>query len=230
MLSIARSRLSLPIQCLFVLLNGAGLVCGITYNASTPDLYPNNAHHKMGWVATWMVVAEVLMGALFAVAGRHPLDSKSENVPRSSRHARQLSEQAAFIPVRTNSVDEDDFVYHHSAGPSSPAASAGADTLQEDDAGDEQNEKFLEHDSDENENVQVGYVQRCLRSLPRVDRFLSNSVTSRKKLMKALGIAHVVIERTILLLGFAVISTGGVTYGGIMVRAQFASLLLERPT
>ncbi|RAL61993.1 hypothetical protein DID88_002482 [Monilinia fructigena] len=46
MLSISRSRLSLPTQFVFLALNGGGLFCSVIYNAATPDLYPNNAHHK----------------------------------------------------------------------------------------------------------------------------------------------------------------------------------------
>lgn len=181
----------------------------------------------MGWVAAWMMGAEVLMGSLFAFAGRHPMDYKTVDQHRNRGHAPTYSEQADFIPIRTNSIDGDDMDNHHSAGLDSPTSS-GAESLRETVTEDEQKERFLNHDNDETGNTQVGYVQRCLRLLPYVNEFLSNSVTPRKGLMKALGIAHIVIERTILILGFAVISTGAVTYGGIMVRYQAPTPLPHR--
>jgi len=69
MLSIARSRLAVPTQLLFLALNGCGIFFGIFYNVDTPDLYANNAHHKIGWIATWVMTAQVAMSLLFAFSG-----------------------------------------------------------------------------------------------------------------------------------------------------------------
>lgn len=52
MLSLARSRYRLTAQLVFLAVNGGGVLLGTVYNANTPDLYPNNAHHKLGWIVT----------------------------------------------------------------------------------------------------------------------------------------------------------------------------------
>jgi hypothetical protein len=62
MFSIAQSRFTIPSQAIFFILNAVGLFLGTVYNANTPDLYENNAHHKMGWIFTWMAAAWVIMG------------------------------------------------------------------------------------------------------------------------------------------------------------------------
>ncbi|KAF4594478.1 putative membrane protein C3B8.06 [Ophiocordyceps camponoti-floridani] len=61
MLSLAGSRFTLLSQYWFLGLNALGLVFGIIYNAQTPDLYPNNAHGKIGWIITMVASAQVLM-------------------------------------------------------------------------------------------------------------------------------------------------------------------------
>ena len=69
MLSLARSRYRLTAQLVFLAVNGGGVLLGTIYNASTPDLYPNNAHHKLGWIVTWTVCAQVVVGLLSSVVG-----------------------------------------------------------------------------------------------------------------------------------------------------------------
>merc|ERR1712036_46068 len=68
--SVAQSRFALPSQVVFFLANAVGLVLGTIYNANTPDLYENNAHHKMGWVFTWFAAAWIILGVLNIYAGR----------------------------------------------------------------------------------------------------------------------------------------------------------------
>ncbi|PNH27736.1 hypothetical protein VD0002_g10084 [Verticillium dahliae] len=62
MLSLARSRYTLASQSVFLAFNALGVLVGAIYNAATPDLYPNNAHHKAGWVFTWIALAQVCIG------------------------------------------------------------------------------------------------------------------------------------------------------------------------
>ncbi|KAL8289923.1 hypothetical protein RB600_005082 [Gaeumannomyces tritici] len=64
MFSIARSRHTLVVQLIFAAVNGAGLVLGTVYNDGTPDLYPGNAHHGLGWALTAALCAQVAVGAL----------------------------------------------------------------------------------------------------------------------------------------------------------------------
>ncbi len=100
MLSLARSRYTLPAQLVFLSANGGGVLFSAIYNASTPDLYPNNAHHKVGWIATWVVSAQVVIGLLARVAGA--LKGKDS----SSGNGVSSSERRAFIPVSMQALAE----------------------------------------------------------------------------------------------------------------------------
>jgi len=46
MLSIARSRLVLPVQLLFLAVNAFALMLGVVHARATPDLYANDSHCK----------------------------------------------------------------------------------------------------------------------------------------------------------------------------------------
>ncbi|KAK7744332.1 hypothetical protein SLS62_010235 [Diatrype stigma] len=107
MFSIARSRYTLPTQFVFLATNAIGVVVGVVYNAKTPDLYPNNAHHKLGWLVTWVVCAQVLVGLVGRVAGV----MGARNTGRGGKGTRGLSkeERQGFIPVSTEAMAE-----HHS--------------------------------------------------------------------------------------------------------------------
>lgn len=50
MFHIAKSSLLIPTYLAFNAMAIAGTFFGFVYNVSTPDLYENNAHHKMGWI------------------------------------------------------------------------------------------------------------------------------------------------------------------------------------
>ena len=69
MLSLARSRYTLPAQLVFSASNGLGVFLGIVYNRKTPDLYPNNAHHKIGWIITVVVGVHVFLHLLDRITG-----------------------------------------------------------------------------------------------------------------------------------------------------------------
>lgn len=102
MLSLARSRYTLAAQFLFTAVNAAGVLLAIIYDANTPDLYPNNAHHKLGWVVTWIAAAQLLISVLSRVAGA--LGRKGDR--DSSAH-----ERASFIPVSTEAIAEHESLF-----------------------------------------------------------------------------------------------------------------------
>ncbi|TWU78071.1 hypothetical protein ED733_006959 [Metarhizium rileyi] len=64
MLSIAKSRLTLVVHFVFLAVNASGVLLSVMYNSQTPDLYPNNAHHKIGWIITAAMSAQVLVHLL----------------------------------------------------------------------------------------------------------------------------------------------------------------------
>src|ERR1700761_4039258 len=62
MFSIARSRYSLFLNLGFLVVNGLGFFFGMVYNMNTPDLYENNAHHKIGWIFSIFALVWVVLG------------------------------------------------------------------------------------------------------------------------------------------------------------------------
>lgn len=214
MLSIARSRFALPTQFLFLVFNAFGLLIGIIYNSQTPDLYENNAHHKIGWIATWVVSAQVIMSLIFAYAGRG--------------ESAKAYEQAAFLPVSTDEITESphsypsgirhDYRWSRDSGqgternsssihsrPGSPSCSS---PLSE------------EYDSFEKPEPPVPELpaRRGWLHSTFVDRFLASRVPRlvSSRVLRVLSAVYMVIDRVILPFGFVTIATGAVTYGGIM--------------
>ncbi|PWY88444.1 integral membrane protein [Aspergillus heteromorphus CBS 117.55] len=215
MFSIAHSRFALPSQFLFLVLNAVGLLIGIIYNSQTPDLYENNAHHKIGWIATWVMSAQVIMSLIFAYAGRAETESSSY-------------EQAAFLPVSTDEMAESPQSYpagiRHSyrwsrdsgqgternssslhSRPGSPSCGSPSDEYD----GFEKPEDSLPESSSK--------PRGCFR-VPFADRFLASRVPRMVsgRVVRILSIIYNVIDRIILPFGFVAIATGGVTYGGLM--------------
>ena len=213
MISAARSKLAIPVQFIFLVVNGLGIFTSIVYDAKTPDLYPNNAHHKIGWAVTWIAVVWVLLGfvSLFnvqknVIPASHPMTTDNmtqyqrlnnydhnmhEERNRASRDSGQETERNSDTlcgPSRTNSETS---ILHKPEQASDEANGA-----------------------DEGQDVGEG---SGLISNSRVDQFLSRKVprVSAGRTLTALKISYVVLERIQILLGFLAITTGIVTWWGI---------------
>jgi len=89
MLSISRSKYTLSVQSVFLTLNAIGVLLATIYNASTPDLYPNNSHHKLGWLLTCIMGFQVFLGIVGTYAG----DERKR-------------ERGGFIPISTEAMAE----------------------------------------------------------------------------------------------------------------------------
>ncbi|RAH74778.1 Ytp1 family protein [Aspergillus aculeatinus CBS 121060] len=214
MLSVGRSRFALPSQFLFLVLNAVGMLVGIIYNSQTPDLYENNAHHKIGWIATWVISAQVIMSLIFAYAGRGETEDSSY-------------ERAAFLPVST-----DEMADSHDTFPTGPRHSYrwSRDSGQ----GTERNSSSIhcpespscasasdEYDGFEKPEDPVPdnppQSHRPMR-IPIIDRFLASRVPGMvsNRVLRVLSVIYKIIDRIILPFGFVALVTGFVTYGGIM--------------
>src|SRR5579859_2433829 len=68
MLGVAQSSFHIPVQIAFLVMTTIGIIFAIIYNSATPDFYENNAHHKIGWVIVWMLVAQIASGMIRGVA------------------------------------------------------------------------------------------------------------------------------------------------------------------
>ncbi|KAJ5088747.1 hypothetical protein N7456_012363 [Penicillium angulare] len=210
MLSIARSRLALPSQFLFTLINAFGLLFGIIYNSQTPDLYENNVHHKIGWVITWVVSGQVILSLIFAYAGRGDSNSTSNSY-----------EETVFLPVAT---DE-----HQHTFPTGPLhryrwsrdSGQGTESNSSIHSPGSPCESAADYDDGFEKPEEPLRTQTTTRSWLHssfVDRFLSNRVPGMvsNRVLRGLNLVYNIIDRIILPFGFVAIATGGVTYGGIM--------------
>ena len=215
MLSIARSRLALPTQLSFLGLHAVGLSLGTVYTIKTPDLYENNAHNNIGWMVTWIVVAQCIIGLVDLAANfKQPLDINTE-------------EQSAFLPISTQALAQDHATYssldeyrysrdsgHYTASEASLSQSVPSMQDQEN----EEQQKFLE------------YQQPCAETSAKYTNkqaFLGNTKARRaaiciatvisRRTMRALTIIYNAIDCVSLLLGFVAVVSGLVVYGGVFV-------------
>ncbi|RDW85428.1 hypothetical protein BP5796_03753 [Coleophoma crateriformis] len=60
--SVARSHLTVAAQLVFLSINALGVLIGIIYNRSTPNLYEHGKHGTVGYIITLLVFAWVFLG------------------------------------------------------------------------------------------------------------------------------------------------------------------------
>jgi hypothetical protein len=218
MFSISRSKLAFPTQVVFLVLNGLGVVSGTIYNVRTEDLYKNNAHHKIGWVATWTMTAQVAMSLIFVHSGRLRVRPISQG------------EQAAVLPIsveataRHNMRPYSDYRWSGDSGqgterssmhnsrdisPTDPGGRDGLGPYSKPEAALDEEDDELESRSNRHGFIRNHIVDKCL------SRRLPSMFSSR--LLKTFEVLHDATDRTILILGFIAFTTGGVTYAGIFV-------------
>ncbi|KKZ66180.1 hypothetical protein EMCG_08066 [[Emmonsia] crescens] len=220
MLSIARSRLALPAQFIFLIVNAFGLLLAVVYNSQAPNLYENNVHHKIGWIATGVMFAEVILALLFAYSGGRGTDT----------HAGPSYERVAFLPVPTTGPQNETYLagpYHQYrwSGDSGQGTERNSSSLRSRSSSPERgrrmsrpgdSDEFGEKPDDEMNNRERPAANRFFwAGFP--DKFLARRVPGllSKRALNIMKVFYVIIERTILILGFIAIASGAVVYGGI---------------
>lgn len=218
-------------QFLFLAINGVAVVLATFYNVNTPDLYENNAHHKVGWIATWVMTAQTVMSLLFLYSGR-------------TRKTQTLSsEREAFLPISAANMDQHNLDspyrdYRWSADSGSPTGRSSTTLNSPRDispANPFRLSKEIDRDEetgDEDEEdlpmpMPMPASTSAFRSRFRiraVDAFLSNKVPGMfsHKLHKVAETGYEVVDRTILILGYIAILTGIVTFAGWFVSSPMA--------
>jgi hypothetical protein len=207
MLSIARSRFALPSQFVFMLCNAFGLLFGIIDNEQTPDLYENNAHHKVGWIITWVVSTQLILSLIFLYAGRG--ESKTES---------RSFERATFLPVATDDYEHVFLttpMHEYSwlqdsgqgTGPNSPSQSPASPSCES---------PQFEKPEDDVSSETTG-PRRWIKST-FLDRFLPRIVPGMisNRVLPIFYVVYKVTDRIILPFGFFAMATGAVSYCGIM--------------
>ena len=228
MFSVARSRIALPVQFLFLALNGFGVLFGTVYNINTPDLYENNAHHKVGWVATWVMTAQVIMSLLFTYSRR------------GKPSASPAGEHATFLPMSVENIAQHNmqpYTDHRWSGDSgqgtersstafnsreaSPIGPHRRDTL--DDFEKPEPSQPDSEDGDDDRDLQhtqprFSWLSNKLR-INFSAKYLSAQFPSSlsPKILRVAEVLYETVDRTILILGFITLLSGGVTYAGIFV-------------
>lgn len=214
MLSLARSRYTLLSQLCFTVINGVGIFLATLYNAQTPDLYPNNAHHNVGWVATWLAFAQLVVTMLSRVA----CQTKGPTTGLAT------SERDVLLPITTPSHGgEEAQNYAHfrdyrlsddearSSGSALSRRSSSFSTMIDDEEGlpMPSPHKEYEHEEEEDELVEqhLGSSHVCGAWTKRAVSVISSRIWSY------VTFAYKAVDRTILLLGFVALTTGTATLG-----------------
>ncbi|KAE8450051.1 hypothetical protein EG329_007190 [Mollisiaceae sp. DMI_Dod_QoI] len=198
MISIARSRYTLAVQFLFLIVNAIGVFLVTIYNASTPDLYPNNAHHKLGWILTWVVSAQVVLGVISAYAGRKD-DNRGSFMPVSTEamaeHQRRQAEMYRFSNDSGQGTE-----------PNTESLRSQSISSIHSDLPDAQHE----HEDEEHEE------KHGLMHGSKVDNYLKTKipVMLSSRVLKVFEFFYNAVDRLILILGFIGFTTGIITYGG----------------
>ncbi|KAF4632663.1 hypothetical protein G7Y89_g5460 [Cudoniella acicularis] len=217
MLSISRSRHTLPVQFLFLATNGTGIFLVTIYNASTPDLYPNNAHHKIGWILTWVVCAQAVIGVVSAYTRR--------------KQNGRGGERAAFIPISTaaiaehqrlhNTRSEDPYRFSNDSGQGTePNTESLRSHSISSTSSDQQPLPELQHEEDDEREEKSGIMHGG-----RLDRFLSRKIPGllSSRMLRIFQFFYNVIDRIVLIFGFVALTTGFVTYGGLFIGPEVFS-------
>jgi hypothetical protein len=220
MLSVARSRWTLPAQGLFHVLSGLGVLTGFVYNHATEDLYEGNAHHPLGWVLTSFAVAWTILSVYTSLSRRR--DGSEQQSTQPTRDAdvsnemqygyfeqynddlspTRMSRDSGLGNSRQNSQDS----IMQKKGQNSPlyplAENVDLDDEEKDTAPETRGFLGLGRASVRSSGV----LQKTNRRVSAVARFF-----------------EVILEKTLLILGFVALATGFVTYGGIFRDRQVFS-------
>ena len=186
-----------------MVVNASGLLFGIIYNDQTPDLYVNNAHHKLGWAASCVVGAQVILALLLTYAGRGDVGST----------ATYEHNHAAFLPVSTDDHDDQYRVHQHRWSRDSGQETDSNSSIHSPRS---PSESHADYDGFEKPElpkfVTLGLHENA------VSRFLSKRLLGLmpRSALRGLNLVYNIVDRVVLPLGFAAIATGAVTYGGIM--------------
>lgn len=217
-LSAARTKLAIPVQSLFLLLNGVGILTSIVYDVKTPDLYENNAHHKIGWAVTWIAMVWVLLSLLNSFSLRKS-QTTTDTLSSDQMTSQAMAEYQRLQDYQAQSCRWSDDSGHGTERSSASLCFDSRSTSQDDihqkyeppqTPEDEEHDNYDEHDDRE---------QQGLINHSAIDRMLSRRVPriSSARISTGLNIIRVVLERCQPILAFLAICTGAVTWGGLFV-------------
>lgn len=199
-----------------------GIAVGTVYNSKTPKLYENNAHHGLGWVVTWVVVAQMLMGVVTAYAGHGrgniATHDEHESLLPVSIEAMAKQHQFHAVPQAHGYRCSND----SGQGTEMPSSSSGSPSLSSiEEANDPRSigsRRSLYDLSDDDPNGSMDEKQGPLHGR-RIYRVLLQRVSGllSARLLGLIDLINNGLDRIILVLGFVAIITGISTYYGLFV-------------
>lgn len=217
MLSLTSSRFTLPVQFAFLGTNALAILLVTIYNAQTPDLYPGNAHHTIGWIVTCVVSAHVAVNLAGSIA---------RAVNNYRRGNSNVEEEHAFMPVAMDAghqfqsqrlvgghrLSDDDSGQSFEHSTESLRSDSGSTHIGED-------EDFAHHHKEYDENDEEQSLQQMPSTTPKAigawTVVLSKVVSGR--LWRYVDIGYKIVDRIILPFGFVTFATGIVAYGRFFV-------------
>ena len=214
MISIARYKRTFLAQMIFLATNAVGVFFGVVYNAQTPELYENNAHRKIGLVATCLAFAQAIVGLLVF-------------------YGRATRQEEEYHDVRYDKVSETHqpsaYRYSRDSGTGTEPESSrtpplGSPSDEEFDAGAERF-KLNQADLDEINNEEHGLLGES-----KIDQYLSEKVKliATRPVLRVTGVVYEFLDRTILIMAFIAITSGIATYGGHFVSLGPPPFLFKR--
>lgn len=217
MFSLARSRYTLGVQFVFLATNALSILLVTIYNSKTPDLYPGNAHHHIGWIVTWVVSAQTLVGLVGWIAGAV-----------KAKKVRHSAEAHAFIPASAEAhqfFSSDGYRLSDDSGQGTEPTteslrSNSVSTLAE--PGEAQahaHGHHKEYDEDDLEELSLSDPPAKGRFALGAAKFVSSGV------WRYLDLSYKLVDRIILPFGFIAVLTGIVTYARFFVRADMISFI-----
>jgi hypothetical protein len=224
MLGVAQSSFHIPVQIAFLAVTITGVVFAIMYNSATPDFYENNAHHKIGWVIVWMLVAQVASGMIHGVAryvhggpeqSRHVAEDAEDMFMLGGDEEEDHEDETEFKPrppyARTSSDSGNatgEGTPRESGGPSAPYVirRSSENTLLDD-----RERNFHTVDTNRPRNAESKRESYLAKKLQR--RGWLARISKRGTFLA--HIVHGVIGRPIFCLGFIQVCTGIVTVTGV---------------
>ncbi|KAI3185021.1 hypothetical protein DTO027I6_9876 [Penicillium roqueforti] len=207
MLRSLRSRLALPSQFTFLVLNSLGLLFGHLHNSQIPDpdAYKSNLHRTLGWLAMCVIIVHFCLTSIFAYAGRGESSPRPYEGAASLKCSTNEHESCWFLASIQGTVGGNSSITHSAVSPSykPPAGYSRCEKLKELPA-------KVTGTRESPQSTRNGFIQS-----DRVRVIISSWA------LRILSVTYNVANHTILPFGFIVLATGAMAHDDIIGSHEF---------
>jgi len=221
MFAVAKSNLHAPTQTIFLLLNVFGLAASIIYDKQSPNLYPNNAHNKIGWAIVWMLVAHTVVGVIFR-RGDSPKD-----------YTRSKEETSAFISTPLYRTLREDHGRQLSYASDSAHGGSERSSTSNSPLRSPSHDEPRPYCSDEDlhEDGEDDYMHSSMPEASKFDRFLRSTTNyipqwqPSRRVYRTMEVLYQIFQRALIVMAFVLFQTGIVVFCGIFVSFWFVYMI-----